>query len=134
MDDLGGKPHHLWKHPFAATPAENHARAVFLPKKSEHLKRDLGPLEKKVVHISMNFVLQCECRPVDFCLMELQEHHNVTIPFAGKFQFKNDHFPPNKTAFLVMFKGDKINRTLQTLAFSIAASMSRDLRDGISSR
>ena len=28
-----------------------------------------------------------------------------------------------------MFKGDKINRTLQTLAFSIAASMSRDLRD-----
>lgn len=40
------------------------------------------------------------------------------------------NFPPKqKNTFLVMFKGDKINRTLQTLAFSIAASMSRDLRD-----
>ena len=89
----------------------------------------MGPFRlKKVVHISMNsiavrmpsrgFLFDFFCKKITMSQYLLQGI------------FKDDHFPPKqKNTFLVMFKGDKINRTLQTLAFSIAASMSRDLRD-----
>ena len=97
----------------------------FSAKSSENL---MGPFRlKKVVHISMNSIAVWMLSR-GFLFDGVARKHNVTIPFAGKF--RKWSFPTkHKNTFLVTFKGDKINRTLQTWAFSIAASMSRDLRD-----
>ena len=95
---FGGKTHHFRKHPFDATPAENHARAVFLPKKSENLKGGTLDRLKRVVHISMNSIA-VSMPSCGFLFDGVARKHNVTIPFAGKFQKWSISHQNKKTRF-----------------------------------
>ena len=108
---FGGKTHHFRKHPFDATPAENHdAWAVFLPKK---IRKSHGTLDrlKKVVHISMNsLAVRMPSRGFlfDFFCKKTQ-CHNTFCREVSKMIISHRTKP-----VLVQFKGD-IHRTLQTL-------------------